>query len=88
MPDESGKLMHSEVRLYDSVVVIADSVPNWPAVPGTSLSTLMTLTWLASVRLTQELDGCKNQTKKHDDDKRVGVEDAGETTWWIATKVT
>jgi hypothetical protein len=25
--------------------------------------------------------------KKHDENKRGGVRDAGGTTWWIATKV-
>ena len=32
--NEAGKLLHSEVRLDDTVLMIADSVDGWPAVPS------------------------------------------------------
>src|SRR5688572_12850680 len=30
-PGEGGKLMHAEVRIDDSVLMLADAVPSWPA---------------------------------------------------------
>src|SRR5687768_16925502 len=33
-PDSTGKLMHAEVRIEDSVVMIADGVEGWPPVPS------------------------------------------------------
>ncbi|MBE9140045.1 hypothetical protein IQ254_23080 [Nodosilinea sp. LEGE 07088] len=33
-PDDTGKLMHSEVRLDDGVIMIADCAPDWPPVPS------------------------------------------------------
>ncbi|MEE4312289.1 MAG: VOC family protein, partial [candidate division KSB1 bacterium] len=33
-PDDTGRLMHAEVRIDDSVLMLADSVENWPPVPG------------------------------------------------------
>ena len=32
--DEAGRLMHSEVRLDDSVLMIADGVEGWPPAPS------------------------------------------------------
>jgi uncharacterized glyoxalase superfamily protein PhnB len=31
-PDKNGKLLHSEVRIDDTVVMIADAAPDWPAI--------------------------------------------------------
>jgi uncharacterized glyoxalase superfamily protein PhnB len=33
-PITAGKLMHAEVRLDDTVVMIADSSDGWPPVPS------------------------------------------------------
>jgi len=33
-PDAAGKLLHSEVRIDDTVVMIADAGDGWPPVPS------------------------------------------------------
>lgn len=33
-PDDKGKLRHAEVRIDDTVVMLADSAPGWPSVPA------------------------------------------------------
>jgi len=33
-PDESGRLMHAEVRIDDTVIMMADPAPAWPAIPS------------------------------------------------------
>ncbi len=33
-PDEDGRLMHAEVRIDDTVVMLADSVEEWPPFPS------------------------------------------------------
>ena len=33
-PDEAGNIRHAEVRIGDTVVMLADSIENWPAVPA------------------------------------------------------
>jgi PhnB protein len=33
-PDEDGKIIHAEVRIDDTVVMIADGVEGWPPVPA------------------------------------------------------
>ncbi|NOT70987.1 MAG: VOC family protein [Hyphomicrobium sp.] len=86
-PDASGRLMHSEVRIDDSVVMIADSAPEWPAVP-THVHVYVLDVDLTYVRALQAgASSVQIPTKKGDEDKRGGVRDPGGTTWWIATRV-
>ena len=86
MPD--GSIMHAEVRIDDTVVMIADAGGEWPAFP----------VWLhvyvpdvdASYRQALEAGGVsvqEPQRKESDPDRRGGVKDPGGNTWWIATQV-
>jgi PhnB protein len=87
-PDESGKLMHAEVRIDDTVIMLADPAPpDWP--PITSYVHIYVRDVDATYRKALEVGAVSVQEpmKKQDEDKRGGVRDAGGTTWWIATKV-
>jgi len=88
-PDESGKLMHAEVRIEDTVIMLADPAPpDWP--PISSYVHIYVRDVDAAYRKALEAGATSVQepAKKQDEDKRGGVRDAGGTTWWIATKVT
>jgi uncharacterized glyoxalase superfamily protein PhnB len=86
-PAPDGKVMHAEVRIDDTVVMLADSTEQWPAMP-TQIHV-----YVADVDATyrRALDAggiaIQEPVKKDDEDKRGGVKDAGGITWWIATKV-
>ncbi len=86
-PDAAGKLMHAEVRIGDTVVMIADGGGGWPSFPShvhvyvTDVDATYRRAIEAGATPVQE------PVKKEDADKRGGVKDAGGTTWWIATKV-
>lgn len=86
-PDPEGKLMHAEVRIDDTVVMLADSTADWPPVP--SYVHVYVPDVDATYRRALEAGAVSVQepVKKDDEDKRGGVKDAGGTTWWIATKV-
>ncbi len=86
-PDADGKLMHAEVRIDDTVVMIADGGDGWPPVP--SYVHVYVKDVDATYRLALEAGATSVQepVKKEDEDKRGGVKDAGGTTWWISTKV-
>jgi uncharacterized glyoxalase superfamily protein PhnB len=86
MPD--GTIMHAEVRIDDSVIMIADGGGEWPPFPS----------WLhlyvgdvdATFGRALEAGGVSVQVpvrKEGDLDKRGGVKDPGGNTWWIATQV-
>lgn len=86
-PDPAGKVMHAEVRIDDSIVMLADGAPGWPPIPS------YVHIYVADVDATyrRALDAgatsVQAPVKKEDADKRGGVKDAGGTTWWIATKM-
>ena len=87
-PNETGKLMHSEVRIDDSVLMIADCAPDWPAMPSHVHLYVDDVDAAYKRALDAGAESVQEPVKKDDDDKRGGVKDAGGTTWWIATKIT
>jgi PhnB protein len=86
-PGAAGKIMHAEVRLDDTVVMIADSVENWPPVPSHVHIYVADVDAIYQCALNAGAASVQAPVKKADEDKRGGVKDAGGTTWWIATKV-
>jgi PhnB protein len=87
IPNDQGKLIHAEVRIDDTVVMIADGGEGWSPMPAhvhvyvSDVDTIYKRAIAAGAMSVQE------PIKKDDEDKRGGVKDAGGTTWWIATQV-
>ena len=86
MPD--GSIMHAEVRIGDTVVMIGDAGEHWPAVPA------HVHVYVDSVdetyRRALDAGGVSvqpPQQKGQDPDRRGGVKDPAGNTWWIATQV-
>ncbi len=87
-PDEAGRLMHAEVRIGDTVVMLADPAPpDWPAVPSYVHVYVEDVDATYRRALQAGATSVQEPVKKRDEDKRGGVRDSGGTTWWIATKV-
>jgi uncharacterized glyoxalase superfamily protein PhnB len=82
-----GKVMHAEVRLDDTIVMIADAVEGWPAVPAHVHIYVQDVDATYSRALEAGATSVQAPVKKDDEDKRGGVMDTGGTTWWIATRV-
>jgi PhnB protein len=85
-PDAQGRLMHAEVRLDDSVLMLADSAPEWPPVPSYVHVYVPDVDASHASALAAGATSVQLPVKKDDEDKRGGVRDAGGTTWWIATR--
>ncbi|WP_035987665.1 VOC family protein [Leptolyngbya sp. KIOST-1] len=85
--DAQGQVIHAEVRLDDSVIMLGDQAEGWPArpahvhiyVPDVDATYQSALAWGAT--------SVQVPSQKDDDDKRGGVSDPGGTTWWIATLI-
>jgi PhnB protein len=83
VPAAGGEIRHAEVRIQDSVIMLADAagtgahvhiyVPDVDATYARALEAGAT--------------SVQAPIKKDDADKRAGVRDAGGTTWWIGTRV-
>jgi PhnB protein len=80
-----GGIMHAEVRVDDTVIMLGDSGPGYPAVPSHVHVYVPDVD--ATYRKALELgaSSVRPPEQKGDDDKRGGVKDAGGTTWWIGT---
>jgi uncharacterized glyoxalase superfamily protein PhnB len=82
-----GSIMHAEVQIDDSIVMIADGGGDFPAFP----------IWLhiyvpdvdAAYQRALSAGGVSVQApqQKDDPDRRAGVKDPAGNTWWIATQV-
>jgi len=85
--DATGRIRHAEVRIDDTVVMIADGVENWPPVPSSVHVYVIDVDAVYKRALEAGGASVQEPVKKDDPDKRGGVQDPGGTTWWIATKV-
>jgi uncharacterized glyoxalase superfamily protein PhnB len=85
-PDAAGKLMHAEVRLDDTVVMIADAAEGWPPVAAHMHIYVPGVDAIYKQALEAGAISIQEPVQKDDEDKRGGVKDAGGTTWWIATR--
>jgi len=82
-----GRIMHAEVRIDDTVLMIADSAPGWPAMPSHVHVYVSDVDATYRRALAAGAAALQEPVKKEDEDKRGGVRDAGGITWWIATRV-
>jgi PhnB protein len=87
IPDEEGKLIHAEVRIDDTVVMIADGGEGWLPMPAHVHIYVSDVDATYKCAIAAGVVSVQEPIKKEDEDKRGGVKDAGGTTWWIATKV-
>ncbi len=82
-----GRIMHAEVRIGDTVVMIADAIGDYPAFPA----------WLhayvpdadATYKKALAAGGVPVQEpvrKQGDPDKRGGFKDPSGNTWWVSTQ--
>ncbi|WP_307218502.1 VOC family protein [Microbacterium sp. SORGH_AS_0888] len=81
-----GSLMHAEVRIDDSVVMIGGGSSGVPAAPAhvhlyveDAVTTFARAVAAGGAVVREPEQGA-------DDDLRGGVQDAWGTTWWIATQ--
>lgn len=87
-PDDAGKVMHAEVRIDDTVVMLADPpAPDRTPVPSSVYVYVEDVDATYRRALEAGAASVQEPVKKQDEDKRGGVKDPGGTTWWIATKV-
>ncbi len=86
MPD--GTIMHAEVRIDDTVVMMGDGGPEWP--PFSSFLHVYVPDVDATYARALDAGGVSVQEpvqRKGDPDKRGGVKDPAGNTWWISTQV-
>jgi len=83
-----GSIMHAEVRIDDSVIMMGDGVEQWPPFPS-SLHVYVDDVDATYARALQAggTPVQEPQRKGDDPDRRGGVKDPCGNTWWIATQI-
>jgi len=86
-PGSDGRILHAEVRIDDTVLMLSDGGGGWPPVPSHVHVYVPDVDATYRRALAAGAASVQEPVKKDDADKRGGVKDAGGTTWWIATMV-
>ncbi len=84
---ESGRIAHAEVRIGDSVIMLADSTPDWPGRDSYVHLYVPDVDATYAQAIEEGAVSVQEPMKKDDPDRRAGVKDVGGTTWWIATLI-
>jgi PhnB protein len=82
-----GSVMHAEVRIDDTVVMLADATPQWPGYAASMHVYVADVD--AAYRRALEAGGVSAQEpaqQEGDPDRRGGVRDPAGNTWWISTQ--
>lgn len=85
-PAPDGKVMHAEMRIGDSVVMIADGNEGWPPIGAHVHLYVEDVDATFRLALEAGAESVQEPVRKDDEDRRGGVRDPGGTTWWIATR--
>lgn len=86
LPAEDGRIRHAEVRVDDSILMLADGLPEWPAQPAHVHVYVPDVDAAYQRALAAGATAIQPPTRKDDADRRGGVRDSGGTTWWLATR--
>ena len=83
----NGRVVHAEVRIDDTVVMLAEGGGGFPAVPAHVHVYVSDVDAVYARAIKHGAISVQEPVKGEDEDKRGGVKDSGGTTWWLATKV-
>jgi PhnB protein len=87
MDREDGSIMHAAVRIGDSVVMLSDATPDYPAVPAWLHVYVPDVDASYARALEQGAVPMQAPSEKGDGDRRSGVTDPAGITWWLSTHV-
>lgn len=82
-----GRIMHAEVRIDDTVVMLADADGDWEANGAHIHVYVADVDATFQKALAAGARSLREPVKGDDADKRGGFMDAGGTSWWVGTQV-
>lgn len=85
-PAPDGRVMHAELRIDDTVLMLADANDGWPSVGAHVHLYVRDVDATYQRALAAGATSVQSPVRKDDEDRRGGVKDPGGTTWWIATR--
>lgn len=85
-PGENGSILHAEMRIGDTVVMLSDPNAGWEPRPAHVHVYVPDVDATYARALAAGAQPLQAPVRKEDPDKRGGVLDAGGTSWWISTR--
>lgn len=82
-----SSIMHSEIKIGDSLIMLSQATEDYPAFPIWLHVYVPDVDDTYANALRRGATPVQEPLKKEDCDKRGGVMDPAGNTWWIATKV-
>lgn len=86
-PNGDCKLQHAEIRVGEAVLMIADGIEGWPAIPAHLHCYVPDVDAVYAKALASGATAVQEPIQKDDADKRGGFRDPGGITWWVATMI-
>lgn len=83
---EDGGIMHAEVRIDDSVVMLADTPPGCRPVPACVHVYVPDVDAAYKRALAAGAESIEAPNQKGDPDRRGGVKDPAGNAWWMGTQ--
>ena len=84
---EDGSVMHAELRLDDSIVMLGQAAESWPPVPCHLHVYVPDVDATYANAVENGGEPVQEPAKRDDPDRRGGVKGPGGNTWWISTQV-
>lgn len=85
--DGAGGVMHAEVCIEDSILMVADAADDWPPVAAHVHLYVPDVYAAHRAALQAGAVSLRDPDRQGDQDRLAGVLDPTGTTWWIATRV-
>ncbi len=86
-PAEEGGIMHSEIKVDDSIIMIADIPPDMPAASAHVHIYVSDVNDIYKRAIEKGAKKVQEPMQRDDENIRAGFTDAFGTTWWISTKI-
>lgn len=81
-----GTIVHAELRIDDTVVMIADGKPDWPASPCHLHVYVENVDETYRRAIAAGGVSVQEPLRKDDPDRRGGFKDPAGNSWWVATQ--
>ena len=85
MSNPDGKIGHAEVRIGDSIIMLADANEQFPASPATVHVYVPDIDAAYQRALRYGATSLREPSDQFYGDRTAGVKDASGNSWWIAT---
>ncbi|MEJ2866895.1 VOC family protein [Actinomycetospora sp. OC33-EN08] len=82
-PDADGLLIHAEVRVGDSTIMLADTKPHWGSVPALLQVYLADLDGPVALARSRGAEVITEPTPFHGGQRLARLRDPWDTLWWL-----